>query len=244
MSGKKVWSILLMMGILGLFAMGMDTVETTAGPLEITLLGHASLMLKAGETVIAIDPFSRIADYSKLPKAEIILVTHSHRDHLDPAAVNQIRQDNTKILCAKSCLPDLPGATVMVNGDTLTLAGGIIITAVPAYNIRHKRPDGSPYHPKGEGNGYIIQFGGKRIYVAGDTENTPEMKALEKIDIAFLPVNLPYTMDAEMVIDAVKALKPAILYPYHYAYGTSDLENLKRLMKEISGTELRVKNSP
>ena len=244
MSGKKVWSLLLMMGMMGTVTMGADLFKTTAGPLEITLLGHASLMLKAGDTVIFIDPFSRMADYSKLPKAKIILVTHSHRDHLDPAAVNQIRQGNTKVLCAKSCLADLPGAAVMANGDTLTLDGGIVITAVPAYNIQHKRPDGTPYHPKGEGNGYLIRFGGKRIYVAGDTENTPEMKALEKIDIAFLPVNLPYTMDAEMVIDAVKALKPAILYPYHYAYGTSDLENLKRLMKEISGTELRVKNSP
>ncbi|MCK5880208.1 MAG: MBL fold metallo-hydrolase, partial [Holophagae bacterium] len=233
MSGKKAGRILIMMALLSSVFMAADTIQTTAGPLEITLLGHASLMLKAGDTVIFIDPFSRVAEFARLPKADIILITHSHRDHLDPAAVNQIRQGNTKIFCAKSCRDELQGSTAMANGDTLTPESGIVITAVPAYNILHKRPDGTPYHPKGEGNGYLIQFGGKRIYVAGDTENTPEMKSLTDIDVAFLPVNLPYTMDAEMVMDAVRAMKPDILYPYHYAYGTSDLEKLRQLMTAV-----------
>jgi len=117
---------------------------------------------------------------------------------------------------------------------------GIEIQSVPAYNIKHKRDNGQPYHPKGDGNGYIFNFGGKRVYVAGDTENTPEMKALEHIDVAFLPMNLPYTMTPEMVADAAKAFKPKLLYPYHF--GKTDTNKLVRLLKDENNIEVRIRD--
>jgi L-ascorbate metabolism protein UlaG (beta-lactamase superfamily) len=126
----------------------------------------------------------------------------------------------------------------MKNGDHQT-ALGIPVEAVPAYNIQHKRPDGEVFHPKGEGNGYILTFGGTRVYVAGDTENIPEMKALKKIDVAFLPMNLPYTMTPAMVADAAKAFRPKILYPYHY--GETNVSALIELMKNNKDVEVRIR---
>jgi L-ascorbate metabolism protein UlaG (beta-lactamase superfamily) len=115
----------------------------------------------------------------------------------------------------------------------------IIIEAVPAYNIVNERAPGQPYHPKGVGLGYILTIGGKRFYIAGDTENTPEMKALKNIDVAFLPMNLPYTMTPEMVADAARAFRPKILYPYHF--GDTNTEEIVKLLKD-SGIEVRIRN--
>ena len=126
----------------------------------------------------------------------------------------------------------------MGNGDSGTLQG-IKVEAVPAYNIKNMRGPGAPFHPKGQGNGYILTFGNKRVYVAGDTENTPEMKALRGIDIAFLPMNLPYTMSPEMVADAALAFQPEILYPYHY--GETDTSQLVKLLKDVEGVEVRIR---
>ena len=126
----------------------------------------------------------------------------------------------------------------MKNGDVQTVKG-IRIEAVPAYNIVHKRPNGQPYHPKGVGNGYVLTFGDKRVYVAGDTENIPEMKALRGIDIAFLPMNLPYTMTPEMVADAAQAFQPKVLYPYHY--GETDPSELVKLLEGQKGIEVRIR---
>jgi len=234
--------LMILLGCAALFG-AADEIKTSAGPLQIHCLGHASLMFTLNGMVIHVDPFARVADYAKLPDADLILITHGHRDHLDPAAIAEIRKPETTILCAPLCLKELPGAEAMSNGDKRAI-GKITIMAVPAYNIVHQRDNGKPFHPKGEGNGYVLEFGDTRVYVAGDTENTPEMKALKKIDIAFLPVNLPYTMDAGMVMDAVKAFKPAILYPYHYDFGTSDLEALKTAMREYAETELRIRAKP
>jgi len=126
----------------------------------------------------------------------------------------------------------------MKNGDRLNLLG-LQIEAVPAYNLVHKRPDGQPFHPRGAGNGYVITFGDKRVYVAGDTENVPEMKNLKNLDIAFLPMNLPYTMTPEMVAEAAKWIKPAILYPYHY--GDTNTSRLVTLLKETPEIEVRIR---
>ena len=126
----------------------------------------------------------------------------------------------------------------MKNGDVKTELG-LKIEAVPAYNIVHKRDTGEPFHPKGRGNGYVITFGDLRVYVAGDTEDIPEMKELKNIDAAFLPVNLPFTMTGKMAANAVKIIKPKYLYPYHYAMGTSQLPELLALMKDIQGVEIR-----
>jgi L-ascorbate metabolism protein UlaG (beta-lactamase superfamily) len=138
----------------------------------------------------------------------------------------------------KICAEKVSGGIVMKNGDVKTVAG-LKIEAVPAYNIVHKRSGGQPFHPKGRGNGYVITFGKTRVYIAGDTENTPEMKQLKKIDIAFLPMNLPYTMTPEMVADAALALKPKVLYPYHY--GRTDPQELVKLLKDAKEIEVRVR---
>ena len=205
-----------------------DSIKTSAGNLEITFIGHGTLMFTFGGIVIHVDPWSRLADYSKMPKADIILLTHHHRDHLDSVAVGRLRTEKTTLILTETCSKKIKGGVVMKNGDLKT-EKGLKIEAVPAYNLIHMRSLGVPFHPKGVGNGYVITFGNKRVYVAGDTENIPEMKSLEKIDIAFLPMNLPYTMTPEMVVSAAKMFKPKILYPYHY--GKTDVSKIVNLLK-------------
>ena len=204
-----------------------DSFETSKGKLVITFIGHGTLMIEAGKTVIHIDPVSREADYTLLPKADIILVTHEHGDHLDLKALGIVTQPQTKTFVSQSCNGKIEHALVMNNGQDIKI-GDISIKAVPAYNIVNKR-DGNPYHPKGNGNGYVISFGGKTIYVAGDTENIPEMAELKNIDIAFLPMNLPYTMTPEMVADGAKSFMPKILYPYHT--GETNTQLIVELLK-------------
>ncbi len=216
-----------------------DVLETSAGDLTITFLGHGTLMLEIGGKVIHVDPYGRVADYGGLPKADLVLLTHDHGDHLDPAALGKIRTAKTQVVMTQGCAGRVDGGIVMRNGDTRTVAG-IQIEAVPAYNILHERAPGQPYHPKGAGNGYILTFGDTRVYLAGDSENTPEMKALTGIDVAFLPMNLPYTMTPEMVADAAKAFRPKVVYPYHY--GDTDTSRLVKLLSGEPDIEVRIRD--
>lgn len=213
-----------------------DTLRTSAGDLGITPLGHGSLMFSFARKVILVDPYGAVIDAASLPKADLVLITHEHRDHLDPAALAAVSRPETVVVATRACAERLPGCRVMANGDTLTLLG-VRIEAVPAYNLLHKRDNGQPFHPRGVGNGYILTFGDTRVYVAGDTENTPEMKALTHIECAFLPMNLPYTMTAEMVVDAIRAFRPRILYPYHC--GAEDCARLAELLREDTTVEVR-----
>jgi L-ascorbate metabolism protein UlaG (beta-lactamase superfamily) len=215
-----------------------DVIQTSAGDLEITFLGHGTLMLAFDGKIIHVDPFGRVADYAKLPKADVVLITHEHGDHMDLGALANIRTGQTEVVLTETCAKQVEGGIVMRNGDTRTVKG-VTIEAVPAYNMVHKRPNGQPFHPKGIGNGYILTFGDKRVYAAGDSENTPEMKALRDIDCAFLPMNLPYTMTPEMVADVAKAIQPKILYPYHY--GDTDTSKLVALLKDQPGIEVRIR---
>lgn len=215
-----------------------DVLPTSAGDLTITFLGHGSLLMVFKRMNIYIDPFGKVADYALLPKADLVLVTHEHFDHLDLQALASIRTDKTILVLTELCAQQVTGGILMSNGDVQTV-GGIPVAAIPAYNLVHKRPDGNPFHPKGAGNGYILTFGGTRLYIAGDTENIPEMKALKEIDIAFLPMNLPYTMTPEMVFDAAQAFHPRILYPYHY--GDTDVSKLLALLKGEKGIEVRIR---
>jgi L-ascorbate metabolism protein UlaG (beta-lactamase superfamily) len=215
-----------------------DTIKTSAGDLAITFIGHGSLLFTLGGTTIYVDPYSKLADYAKLPKADVILITHEHRDHLDPSAIEKVRTEKTTIVLTEAAAGQVSGGMVMKNGDVKAIKG-MTVEAVPAYNIASKRENGQPYHPKGVGNGYIITFGDKRTYVAGDTENVPEMKSLKNIEIAFLPMNLPYTMTPEMVADAAKMFKPRVLYPYHT--GETDVAKLSALMKDQKDTEVRIR---
>jgi len=214
-----------------------DTFVTDKGKLIVTFIGHGTLMIEAGNQVIHIDPVSREADYSLLPKADLILITHEHGDHLDKKAVAMVTLPQTKTIVSLSCKGQIENDMVILNGETKSF-GDVKIEAVPAYNIVNKRADGGAYHPKGNGNGYIINFGGKRIYIAGDTENTSEMAGLKQIDIAFLPMNLPYTMTPQMVADGAKSFMPNILYPYHF--GDTDPQLLIDLLKDTK-IEVRVR---
>ena len=241
MSKLAVLSVLGALGVLGaasvLLGGAADIIKTSQGDLKVTLLRHATLMLEWKGKVIHVDPVGESVDYSALPKADIILITHSHSDHLDPAAIGQVRTGRTEVILTDKGLEKTAG-TVLKNGESRTVQG-IPVEAVPAYNLVHMRSANVPFHPKGEGNGYVLTLGNVRVYVAGDTENTPEMKVLKNIDVAFLPMNLPYTMTPEMVADAVKAFRPRIVYPYHYS-GT-DPRKLADLLKDVPGVEVRVR---
>ena len=215
-----------------------DVIETPKGDLAITFIGHGSLMFAFSGITIHVDPWSRQADYTSLPKADIILVTHDHRDHLDGDAIRAVRKDDTITILTRLCAEKGFDGMVMENGDS-TAVLGVEIHALPAYNIVHKRGDGSPYHPKGEGNGYLIDFAGTTVYVAGDTEFIPEMSDMPAVDIAFLPMNLPYTMSPEMAAEAARAIGPRILYPYHY--GDTDTGRLVELLADEPAIEVRIR---
>ncbi|TRZ86673.1 MBL fold metallo-hydrolase [bacterium] len=215
-----------------------DVVSTSKGDLRISFVGHASLFFKFDGKVIHVDPVSGEGDYRSFPKADLILITHEHFDHLDAEAVRLIRKPGTQVVISQACADKIKDAVVMKNGDQKTIQG-FDVEAVPAYNIVYKRSDGNPFHPKGQGNGYVITFGDKRVYVAGDTEPIPEMKSLEAVDIVFLPMNLPYTMSPEMAAEAARVIRPKILYPYHY--GETDTSKLMELLKSSPGIEVRIR---
>ena len=215
-----------------------DILKTSDGDLQITFIGHGTLMFSFNDTIIHVDPVGQYADYTALPKADIILVTHEHGDHLDPETIALLRTEQTALILTEACAGKIEGGIIMKNGDVKTIEG-LKIEAVPAYNIVHKRENGEPFHPKGIGNGYVLTFGDTRVYAAGDTENTPEMKKLEGIYCAFLPMNLPYTMTPEMVADAANAFKPSILYPYHY--GKTDTSELVELLRDNPEIEVRIR---
>lgn len=218
-----------------------DRLAGPAGELEITFLGHGSLILSAGGTVVHVDPYGKVADYAALPKADIVLITHEHQDHLDPAALQAVRKESTEVIATAAAAAQIERATALENGMILTLSE-VGIEAVPAYNIKHERSPGVPFHPKGRGNGYVVAMAGLKIYIAGDTENIPEMKNLTGVDVAFVPMNLPYTMTPEMAADAARTIGPKILYPYHF--GESDTAKLVSLLRDRPGIEVRIRRMP
>jgi L-ascorbate metabolism protein UlaG (beta-lactamase superfamily) len=213
----------------------IDKISTSAGDVELYFIGHASLMFRIGDFVIHIDPVRSSGKYDNLPKADLILVTHEHYDHLDTELINTLRKQTTVMFCNAATAEKVPWAQIVKPGDVKTIKN-ISVEVVPAYNIVNERSKGQPFHPKGVGNGYIVKIGDKKFYIAGDTENTPEMKALKNIDVAFLPMNLPYTMTPEMVADAVTSFKPGVLYPYHF--GDTNTDEIIRLLK---GTNIDVR---
>ena len=219
-----------------------DVFDAGNGTLSISFIGHGTLMFEYNDMVIHVDPTMREADYATMPDADMILITHHHGDHLDLAAINHILKKDCPVVMTQSCheqLDDFKGAVIMKNGDQKTIKG-IPIEAIPAYNIEHKRSNGQAYHPKGIGNAYVVSIGNLKVLIGGDTENVPEIKALKDIDIAFLPMNLPYTMTPEMVADAARAIQPKILYPYHF--GQTDPEELADLLKDEKSIEVRIRD--
>lgn len=214
-----------------------DMIPGTGGDIAITPINHATLQLKYDSQVITVDPTSQ-ASYTGLPAPTLILITDIHGDHLDPKAIDGVKGPSTKILVPEAAAAQVPGATTIANGQTQTV-NGITIEAVPMYNLERGPSAGQLYHTKGRGNGYIVTLGGRRIYIAGDTECTPEMKALRNIDVAFIPMNLPYTMPPDEAAACVAAFKPRIVYPYHYR--GSDVAAFEKPL-EGSGVEVRLRN--
>jgi L-ascorbate metabolism protein UlaG (beta-lactamase superfamily) len=194
------------------FAATPEEFSTSAGTLQLTPIQHASLMIKAGGKVMYVDPAQ--GSYDGLPQADYILITDIHGDHMVPALVDKLKKPGTVILAPKAVAEKVAGATVISNGESKTI-GDFKVEAVPMYNLK-PADNGQIYHEKGRGNGYIVTYGGKRFYFSGDTEGTPEMKALRNIDVAFVCMNLPFTMTAQDAAVAVRAFHPAIVYPYHY----------------------------
>ena len=201
------------------------------GDLVVQPVEHASLVLTAPGMVIYADPVGGAGLYEGLPPAGLILITHEHQDHFDVPTLEALAADGTRLLTNPSVFDKLPAglkerATAIANGESTT-ANALAIEAIPAYNTT---PDRLKYHPQGRDNGYVLTIGGARIYVAGDTEDIPEMRALEDIAIAFVPMNLPYTMTVEQAAAGVAAFAPARVYPYHHR--DSDLQAFARLVKE------------
>jgi len=231
------FSVLSLAGGLAASDRVKDKFETSAGEVEITPIHHASLMISAGGKSIEIDPWSQ-GNYDGLPKADLILVTDIHGDHLDKAEIAKLSKDGTKIIAPAAVAAQVPGAQALANGAS-TDWGGWKIEAVPMYNVKRGPAPGKFYHDKGRGDGYVLTYGGKRFYIAGDTEGTPEMRGLKNIDVAFVPMNLPYTMPPEEAAEAVRALHPKIVYPYHYK--GSDLSVFEKALAG-SGIEVRIRD--
>ena len=217
-----------------------DTFKTKEGkPVTITAIKHASLRIQYDGLEIQVDPVEKYApetDYSKFPKADFILVTHEHFDHFDRDAIAALKKDGTQVFANPAVQKMLGFGTALANGESRVLTKGIKLDAVPAYNTT---PGHTQFHPKGRDNGYVLTMGGLRIYIAGDTEDIPEMAALKDVDVAFLPCNQPYTMTPEQVAKAARTIKPKVLFPYHYSQTP-----IKQVVDLLSGSgiDVRIRN--
>ena len=211
--------------------------STSAGKVEITPIYHATAKIMAGADTIYIDP-AKPAKVEGGAKADLILITDIHGDHMDAADVTALSKEGTTVIAPAAVAKTITQAKPLANGESTNWKKWKI-TAVPMYNINHNQPSGAPYHDKGRGNGYVLNYGGKNFYFAGDTEGVPEMRALKSIDVAFIPMNLPYTTTPAEAADAVKAFKPKVAIPYHYK--GQDVEVFKKAL-EGSGVEVRLLN--
>jgi L-ascorbate metabolism protein UlaG (beta-lactamase superfamily) len=222
-------------------AQKVDEFTTKSGKkVTITCIKHASMEINYDGVEIQVDPVGLWVkpetDYAAFPKANIILITHEHKDHFDREAIHEIRTPATSIYVNQAVFGHFKNGLVMRNGDKVQYAADISIEAVPAYNTT---PDHQQFHPKGRDNGYILTLDDLRIYIAGDTEDIPEMADLKDIDIAFLPCNQPYTMTIDQCVNAARIIKPKILFPYHYN-DTPVLKIAMQLAKD--GIEVRVRD--
>jgi L-ascorbate metabolism protein UlaG (beta-lactamase superfamily) len=231
---------LLFTAALSLPALAADQTQifsTQASAVRITPIYHATAKIVAGQDIIYIDP-AKPAKIDGMGPGGLILITDIHGDHMDAAYVTALSQNGTTVIAPAAVAKTITQARVLANGES-TRWHDWKITAVPMYNIAHNQPSGAPYHDKGRGNGYVLNYGAKNFYFAGDTEGVPEMRALKNIDVAFIPMNLPYTMTPEEAADAVKAFHPKVVIPYHYK--GQDVEVFKKAL-DGSGVQVRLLN--
>jgi len=219
----------------------VDVFQTKSGKtIKFHALMHASIRIEYDGREIEIDPVlklrDRTVDYSAMPKADYLFVTHEHQDHFDQGAIKQLTGENTVLVTNKRCGDMLGYGKIMANGDTYEIADGFTVEAVPAYNTTEAN---KKFHPKGRDNGFVLTIDGLRIYIAGDTEDIPEMAAIKDIDIAFLPCNQPFTMTPDQLVNAAKMVKPKVLFPYHY--GDTDVSGIPALLKD-DGIDVRIRH--
>ena len=223
-----------------------DKIETSSGPLLIQPVNHGSLVLTWNNKTIYIDPYPNAKAFEGIAPPDLILITDIHGDHLNAETLNAIETSKAKLVVPKAVADQLPekvkGKEFVPDNGKETKEAGISILAVPMYNL----PEAADSrHTKGRGNGYVLTMGGKKLYISGDTEDIPEMRALKNIDVAFVCMNLPYTMDIEQASSAVLEFKPKIVYPYHYRGqgGLNDVEGFKKLVNEVNPSiDVRLRN--
>ena len=242
---KLITSVIALVGVAAACSQSnpyeVDSFTTKNGKtVKIHALVHSSMRIEYDGKEIQIDPVTKLGektiDYAAMPKADYIFVTHEHFDHLDTAAIKLLSDDNTQIITNQRCAEMLGRGTVMANGDRLQIADDFAVEAVPAYNTTEGHQQ---FHPKGRDNGFILTLDGLRIYIAGDTEDIPEMAEIKDIDIAFLPCNQPYTMTVEQLINAARMVKPKVLFPYHYSQ--TDVSGIPSQL-ENDGIEVRIRH--
>ena len=249
---KKILTLLL--AVLGLNTACSQTVKpVTAEPYEVDVfntksgktvtfyaLTHASIRIQYDGMEIEVDPVTKLGnkviDYASMPKADYIFVTHEHGDHFDKEAIKVLTGESTQLVMNKRCEEMYDDDCAVLNNDQSATFGVIKVEAVPAYNTTEGR---TQFHPKGRDNGYILTIDGLRIYIAGDTEDIPEMSAIKDIDIAFLPCNQPYTMTPDQLVRAAKIIKPKVLFPYHY--GQTDVSGIPEMLKD-EGIDVRIRH--
>jgi L-ascorbate metabolism protein UlaG (beta-lactamase superfamily) len=220
-----------------------DVIQTSRGELRITPIYHGSVMLEFGGKVIHVDPWSK-GDFTGFPPADLIVITHTHQDHLDRTMVDKLKKPETIIVAPPAvidtlnCAPACGIAEAISDSEHRTVMG-IEFEGVPMYNLVFGSGPGKPYHHKGIGSGYILNFGDTRVYFSGDTECTQEMKALKNINVAFLAMNPPRTETPLEAAECVKAFKPKTVYPYHYR--GSNLEDFSGALKDTPGVEIRIR---
>jgi len=220
-----------------------DVIQTSRGELRITPIYHGSVMLEFGGKVIHVDPWSQ-GDFTGFPPADLIVITHTHQDHLDRTMVDKLKKPETiivgppAVIDTLNCAPACGIAEAISDSEHRTVMG-IEFEGVPMYNVVFGSGPGKPYHHKGIGSGYVLNFGDTRVYFSGDTECTPEMKALKNISVAFLAMNPPRTETTLEAAECVKAFKPKIVYPYHYR--GSKLEEFSDALKNTPGVEVRIR---
>ena len=223
------------------FGYQMDEFDTKSGKkIAFHCIKHGSIRIQYDGLEFEIDPViklnDRTTDYASFPDADYILVTHEHFDHLDAEAIKALEKAGTTLITNQSCASKLGRGDVMANGDVRDLRDDIKLEAVPAYNTT---PEHTQFHPKGRDNGFVLTLDGFRIYIAGDTEDIPEMAEIHDIDVAFLPCNQPYTMTVQQLVNASARIKPKVLFPYHY--GETSMDDVMAAMKN-STIDLRIRN--
>ncbi len=222
-----------------------DHLVTSNGAVVFHPVNHASLVMSWQEKTIYVDPVGSVALYAGLPRADLVLLTHEHSDHFSSSTLGGVTNTNAMIFAPQAVFDAMSSSlslrnltTVLTNGARTNVLG-LMVDAIPAYNTT------TSWHPAGRGNGYVVTVSGRPIYISGDTEDTPEMRALRNMEVAFLSMNLPYTMSVSQAVSAVRAFHPNVVYPYHYRTNPpsppTDLSTFKQQVSTNPGVEVRIR---